>query len=125
MSRSWLYARFWLASAVAPGALILLGWLAGLFQLRRVLMHGDVSAGRVLGVRPVRWILPEMLVVQYEFRDHRATIRRNRHWVRAHGALGSRLLHHPSPRVNDALPVLHDRRLPQWNRILLPQDFLA
>jgi hypothetical protein len=24
----------------------------------------------------------------------------------------------------EAMPVLHDRRLPQWNRMVLPQDFL-
>lgn len=122
--RAWLYPRFWLAFAVVPGALILLGWLAGVFQLRQVLMHGDVSVGRVLSVQRVRWLVPEMLVVAYEFRDHRATVRKNRHWVRARGALGHRLLHARRPLGSEALPVLHDRRLPQWNRILLPQDFL-
>ena len=121
MHRSWLYPRFWLGAMVVPGALTLLGWLSGLFQLRQVLVHGDVSVGRVVEVQPVPWILPEMLRVSYEFRDHRATIRRNRHWVRARGALGSRL---KRGEHGDALPVLHDRRLPQWNRMLLPADFL-
>jgi len=122
--RSWLYPRFWFVYAVVPGALLLLGWLAGVFQLRQVLVHGDVSTGRVLAVKPVRWILPEMLQVSYEFRDRRATIRKNRHWVRARGALGQRLLRSKSPSRNEELPVLHDRRLPHWNRILLSQDFL-
>ena len=25
----------------------------------------------------------------------------------------------------ESLPVLHDRRVPPWNRSLLPEDFLA
>ena len=24
----------------------------------------------------------------------------------------------------ESLPVLHDRRMPHWNRVLLPEDFL-
>jgi hypothetical protein len=122
--RRWLYARFWIAILVVPGALILLSWLTAMFQLRQVLVHGDVSVGRVLNVQRVRYILPEMLAVTYEFRDHRAMMRKNRHWVRVRGTLGNRLrnwsVHNPS----EALPVLHDRRFPQWNRMLLPQDFL-
>lgn len=122
--RQWLYARFWLLALVVPGALILLAWLTGVFQLRQVLVHGDVSVGRVLAVTPVRWVLPEMLRVQYEFRDHRARVRKNRHWVRAHGALGRRLTAPSRARHKDGLPVLHDRRLPHWNRLLLAEDCL-
>ena len=122
--RRWLYAQFWIVALVIPGALILLSWLTAMFQLRQVLVHGDVSVGRVIVVLPVRYVLPEMLSVRYEFRDHRAQMRKNRHWVRARGALGQRLrnwsIHNPS----EALPVLHDRKFPQWNRLLLPQDFL-
>mgnify|MGYP007073185054 CR=1 FL=1 len=124
--RRWLYARFWLVAMVVPGALILMAWLAGVFQLRQVLVHGDVSVGHVLEVHPVRFVLPEMLVVTYEFRDHHAKVRRNRHWVRTHGALGARLRRGPQGAHGrfEPLPVLHDRRLPQWNRLLLPADFL-
>ena len=123
IDRQWLHARFWFAAMVIPGALILLGWLAGMFQLRHVLVHGDVSVGRVITVERVPYVLPEMLRVGYEFRDHRAVVRRNRHWVRARGELGQRLILR-GPQRDDALPVLHDRRLPQWNRLLLPGDFL-
>lgn len=122
--RRWLYARFWLVVMVVPGALILLAWLAGLLQLRQVLVYGDVSVGRVLSVEPVRWVLPEMLRVQYEFRDHRARLRRNRHWVRSHGALGRRLQRREHRQRDESLPVLHDRRVPHWNRLLLSEDFL-
>ena len=65
-----------------------------------------------------------MLSVSYEFRDHRAGTRKNRHWVRARGALGQRLRNWSVHNPTEALPVLHDRRFPQWNRLLLPQDFL-
>lgn len=122
--RRWLYAQFWIGVMVVPGALILLAWLTAMFQLRQVLVHGDVSVGRVLKVRAVRYVLPEMLLVAYEFRDHRAQMRKNRHWVRARGALGVRLAKWSTTDGSEALPVLHDRRFPQWNRLLLPQDFL-
>ena len=122
--RRWLYAQFWIIAMIIPGCLLLLTWLTAMFQLRQVLVHGDVSVGRVLQVRPVRYVLPEMLMVAYDFRDHRAKVRKNRHWVRAHGALGRRLANWQATDRSEALPVLHDRRFPHWNRLLLPQDFL-
>lgn len=124
MDRGYLHPQFWLAAVVAPGALLLLGWLAGAFQLRHVLVHGDVSVGYVTDVEPVPLVLPQMLRVDYRFRDHRAIARRNVHWVRVHGELGARLrAAHPELGV-EPLPVLHDRRQPQHSRLLLPQDFL-
>ncbi len=124
IDRQWLHARFWLVALTVPGGLILLGWLAAVLQLRRVLMHGDVSPGLVHRVVPVRLVLPEMLRVDYTFRDHHAITRHNRHWVRRHGELGARLLEQSESGRYEEMPVLHDRRLPQWNRMLLPQDFL-
>jgi hypothetical protein len=120
----WTHARFWLGLLAVPGALLLLGWLAGVFQLRQVLLHGDVSIGQVERIQPIRLLLPEMLRVDYTFRDHRARIRHGRHWVRLHGELGARLLAQLGSGQLEAMPVLHDRRLPQWNRMVLPQDFL-
>ncbi|HEX6812502.1 MAG TPA: hypothetical protein VF384_12830 [Planctomycetota bacterium] len=122
--RAWLQARFWIGTMVVPGVVILLGWLAGFFQLRQVLVHGDVSVGRVTAIANVRFVLPEMLRVTYEFRDHRAVTRVNSHWVRVHGPLGSRLVRQMHTGWLEPMPVLHDRRLPQWNRMLLPGDFL-
>jgi len=124
IDRRWLYAQFWIVVLITPGALILMGWLAGVLQLRQVLAHGDVSVGKVLDVRSVRFVLPEMLQVTYEFRDHRAKARKNRHWVRARGALGGRLQKWSADGPQLALPVLHDRRIAQWNRMLLSEDFL-
>ncbi len=120
-----LQPRFWLGLFAIPGALLLLGWLAGAFQLRQVLVHGDVSVGRLCGIDTVAYVLPQMLRVTYEFRDHRATARRNRHWVRAHGQLGARLARQMANGDFEPMPVLHDRRLPQWSRLVLPGDFLS
>ena len=124
IDRRWLYARFWIVILVVPGALILLGWLTGVAQLRQVLAHGDVSVGSVLAVEPVPHLLPQTLRVTYAFRDHRAQLRKNRHWVRARGALGGRLRAWTPDARAESLPVLHDRRMPHWNRVLLPEDFL-
>jgi hypothetical protein len=123
IDRAFLQPRFWLTLLVAPGALFLLGWLAGLFQLRQVLVHGDVSIGHVERVAPVRFLVPEMLRVDYTFRDHRAAIRHQRHWVRRHGDLGVRLAMLMQNDGHEDMPVLHDRRLPQWNRMVVPADF--
>lgn len=124
LQRDWLRARFWLAALTLPGGLLLLGWLTGVFQLRQVLVHGDAAIGLVHRVRRVAWLLPEMLAVDYTFRDHHAVVRHGRHWVRAHGELGARLLRMMDAGRYEELPVLHDRRFPHWNRMLLPQDFL-
>lgn len=121
----WCRPQLWLSVVAVPGLLILLGWLAGAFQLRHVIVHGDVSVGRILAIQPVPHVLPEMLRVAYSFRDHRAVLRTGRHWVRRHGALGRRLYQVLEKGTDEPLPVLHDRRLPQWNRLLLPDDFLA
>ncbi len=122
--RQWLRAKFWITVLATPGALLLLGWLAGVFQLRRVLVHGDVSVGVVHAVRAVPWLLPEMLRVDYTFRDHHAKTRHNHQWVRTHGELGARLLQQQRAGRYEEMPVLHDRAMPWWNRMLLPQDFL-
>ena len=122
--REWLWARFWIAVMAVPGALLLLGWLAGFFKLRQMLVNGDVSVGRVTSIANVRFVLPEMLRVTYEFRDHHAVVRVNSHWVRLHGHLGARLVRQMHTGWFEPMPVLHDRRMPQWNRMLLPRDFL-
>lgn len=125
MDRAWLRARFWLVAFAVPGGLLFLGWLAGAFQLHKVLVHGDVAVGTIHRVTVVPLLLPQMLAVDYTFRDHRATTRHNRHWVRMHGALGARLVEQLDSRRFEEMPVLHDRALPQWNRMVLPDDFLA
>lgn len=127
---AWLEPRFWLGLLAMPGAVLLLGWTAGAFRLRHVAVHGDVSVGRIVAVEAIPLVLPQMLRVTYEFRDHRATVRRGRHWVRRRGPLGDRLAVawlaslRPSART-EPLPVLHDRRSPDQNRLLLPLDFVA
>lgn len=123
VDRSFLQPQFWLGLLAVPGALLLLGWLAGVFQLRQVLVHGDVSIGQVERVAPIPMLLPEMLRVDYTFRDHRAAFRHQRHWVRRHGELGVRLQQQLETGTFEQMPVLHDRRLPQWNRMVVPGDF--
>lgn len=119
----WLQPGCWFGAMVVPGALLLLGWLAGVFQLRSVLVHGDVSVAEVQSVRRLPYVLPEMLSVRYTFRDHRAKPRSGAHWVRAHSRLGERLERQLVTGFVERLPVLHDRRQPQWNRLLSAQDF--
>lgn len=124
MDRGYLHPQFWFTTVVAPGVALLIAWLVGAFQLRHVLVHGDVSVGHVIATAPVPLVLPQMLLVEYQFRDHRAIARRNRHWVRVHGELGARLLQGPLAGSVEPLPVLHDRLQPNHSRMLLPQDFL-
>ncbi len=125
ISVAWCEPERWIGTLAVPGMLVLLGWLASVFQLRQVVVHGDVSVGQIVALEPVPFVLPQMWRVTYEFRDHRATPRRGRHWVRRHGELGQRLERLHASGRREALPVLHDRRLPQWNRLLLPSDFFA
>lgn len=125
LDRVWLRPAFWLAVLAAPGALVLLVWLAGFVVLRRVLEHGDATVGRVVGIHEVVLVVPEMLRVTYEFRDHRAVLRVGSHWVRTRGDLGARLLQQRRAEKFEALPVLHDRAVPRWNRLILPADFLV
>jgi hypothetical protein len=122
VAKAWLDPGLWFATLVVPGLLLLLGWLAGVFHLRHIVVHGDVSVATVLQIERLRWVLPATLSVRYSFKDHRAILRRGRHWVRVRGPLGQRLLswHGDGPQT---LPVLHDRRYPQWNRLAVAPDF--
>jgi hypothetical protein len=124
VARIWLHPGLWFATMVVPGFLVFLGWLAGVLHLRHVVVHGDVGVATVLQLTRVRWVLPDTLAVRYSFRDHRAVLRHGRHWVRAHGALGQRLANW---RGDGALlmPVLHDRRFPQWSRLAVATDFAS
>jgi len=125
VDRVWLRPSFWLALLVVPGAVLLLVWFGGFAVLRRVLELGDATVGRVVAIHEVVLVVPEMLRVTYEFRDHRAVVRVGSHWVRLRGALGERLLRQLRAERFEAMPVLHDRRVPQWNRLILPADFLV
>jgi hypothetical protein len=113
----------WLVSVVVPGLLLGLGWFAGVFHLRHILAHGDVSVAQVLSVERVRFCLPETWSVRFSFKDHHAHERTSRHWVRAHSALGGRLRTMARHGTFERLPVLHDRRFPQHCRLVLPDDF--
>jgi hypothetical protein len=124
VERAWLQWENWLLVVVGPGAVVLLGWLAGFLRLRSVLVHGDVAVGTVLGVSPVRFVLPEMLRVVFVFRDHHAATQRGSHWVRVHSGLGRRLAQQLRAGRFEPMPVLHDRRFPRGGRMLVPQDFL-
>ena len=114
----------WLLVTAVPGCLLLLGWLASVFHLRRVIAYGDVGVATVTGIAPVRFVLPAVLRVDYEFKDHRAATRHGRHWVRVHGALGIRLQRALQGCRIERVPVLHDRRHPQWSRLAQGEDFV-
>lgn len=111
------------ALLVVPGLLLGVAWLAGVMRLRTVLMHGDVGTATILEVRRVRFCLPESLSVKFCFKDRRAVDRTSRHWVRLHSPLGHRLMAMQTSGRSDKVPVLHDRRVPQHCRLVLPADF--
>jgi hypothetical protein len=113
----------WLVAVVVPGLLLGLLYFAGVFHLRHILAHGDVSVAQVLSVQRVRFCLPETWSVRFSFRDHHAHERTSRHWVRAHSNLGNRLRTMARHGTFERLPVLHDRRFPQHCRLVLPDDF--
>ena len=104
--------------SVLPGFLILLLYFTGALRFRHVLRHGDVAVAHVTGVRHVRFVLPEMLSVDYEFRDHRARWRSAWHWVREHSELGGRLREGAHE-----LPVVHHRMRPWQSRLVEPGQF--
>jgi len=122
----WLRPATWLGLLVFPGFLALMLWLQGAFDLRRMLAQGDVAVAEILEVKRVLWVVPGMLSVCYRYRDHRASQRLGRQWVRIRSPLGHRL----APDVSretiggaERLPVLHHRRWPQFSRLALPGDF--
>jgi hypothetical protein len=114
------FARDWFGWVVAPGLCALLLWFGSVLRLRHLLAHGDVAAVEILSARAVRGVIPNMLAVQFQFRDHRAELRRGRHWVRQRSALGVRLGDEPR-----RLAVVHDRRHPRRCRLVLASDFHA
>jgi len=122
----WLRPGPWFVVIVVPGLLAGLGYLAGVFHLHRVLVHGDVTVAQVLSVRRVPFCLPETWSVRFSFRDHHARERISRHWVRAHSPIGARLQQldeHGTAKLR--VPVLHDRRWPQYCRLVVAGDFAA
>lgn len=114
----------WLGIMVMPGLFLMFGYVTGTFRLRQVLVHGDVSTGKLLTTRPIRGVIPDSLLITFEFRDHRAVLRRGRHWVRARSSLGQLARRQVETGWFEPLPVLHDRKMSQWNRMVLAEDFL-
>jgi hypothetical protein len=110
----------WLRVVVLPGLLALAAWWLGVLRMRRMLQNGIVAVAEVRDVRKVRVPAPEVLRVDFQFRDHHARVRHGRHWVRAHSALGQRLARNPA-----RLTVVHDRVRPRRCRLVLPEDFRA
>jgi hypothetical protein len=110
----------WLRAVVLPGLVALVLWWLGVLQMRRMLQNGIVAVAEVRALRKVRLVAPEMLRVEFQFRDHHARVRTGHHWVRAHSALGQRLARNPA-----RLTVVHDRARPRRCRLVLPEDFRA
>jgi hypothetical protein len=113
----------WLWTLVVPGFFLGIVYGLGVLRLRRILNTGDVGIARLRGVRRIRFILPEMWLVEFQFRDRNALEKTTRHWVRAHSGLGARL-----QRIRDGsdegIPVLHDRNKARLCRLALPEDFI-
>ena len=94
------------------GVLLVLLWLQGAHDLRRMMATGDVAAAEPLQVERVAWVIPVMLRARYRFRDRHAQWCEGRHWVPARSALGIRLTSDPSQ-----LAVVHDRSHPAHSRL--------
>lgn len=114
----------WFALTIVPGCLALLAYAASFMHVRNVLAHGDVGVALIGSARRIPLVIPAMLDVRYRFRDHRANECKGRHWVRVHGELGRRILDQLRG-GSDVLPVVHDRKWPQYSRLVLPCDFEA
>ena len=119
-----LQPETWFALTIVPGCLALLAYAAGSMHVRSVLAHGDVGVALIGSARRIPLVIPAMLDVRYRFRDHRAKECKGRHWVRVHGELGRRIMEHLQGST-DVLPVVHDRKWPQYSRLVLPTDFEA
>ena len=109
-----------LGLVVLPGLLLLLLWLQGALDLKRMMENGDAAVAHVDEVEHVGYVVPVMLRVRYRFRDTRAAWRQGVHWVRARSPLGVRL-----EGGSDRPVVLHDRVHPQHSRLVTSADFVA
>jgi hypothetical protein len=112
----------WLWILVLPGFGFGIVYLLGVLHLRRILVHGDVGIAAILRVRKVPFVLPEMWMVQFRFRDRHANELTSQHWVRAHSRLGARL-RRAADGSGESIPVLHERNAPKRCRLVLPEDF--
>ncbi len=104
----------------APGLLLLLLWAAGVWRQQRMLAAGDVTVALPTRIERVAGIVPVTLRVHYRFRDHNARWCEGWHWVRARSELGGRLT-----AMRRELVLVHDRRRPELNRLVIASDFHA
>lgn len=112
--------RFFFWTLLAPGLLFVTIWLLGVWQLRRMMRHGDIATADVMAIEPLRYVLPTMFRVVYGYRDHHATQRVVSHWVRARSVLGVRLLTHPK-----RIAVVHSRGGGGASRLVMADDFVV
>lgn len=113
---NWVRPAFWFT--VVPGAVCLLLWLFGVLRIRRTLIEGDAAIAQIDSIRPVRWLVPSMLSVQFSFRDHNANEQRGSHWVRERSRAGQRLLRRP-----EFAAVIHCRERPNRHRLVSVDQF--
>ncbi|MCC6671336.1 MAG: hypothetical protein IT458_09760 [Planctomycetes bacterium] len=104
---------------VLPGVFVLLVWLLGVVEARRLLAEGDAAAVEIVTLRLLPGVVPGVLLVRYRFRDRRAVVRSAAAWVRARSALGQRLQDEPRHVV-----AIHDRGRPERSRLAIAGDFL-
>lgn len=113
----WARPGLYMGLIVAPGCLLLMMWLSGTFELRRLMAEGDISLAEVTDSRLIG-MAPPMLLVSYRYRDHRANVRTARHRVRTQSELGVRLR-----RGEHRFPVAVHRRWPEMSRLVVAADF--
>ena len=95
-------------------------WLCAVWRLRRLMVHGDIAVGTILGSKHLPNVMPTMLRVDYSYRDHNAGEKTASHWVRARSALGERITKNPRQ-----IAVLHDRRGRGVSRLVMADDFVV
>ncbi|MHC5062496.1 MAG: DUF3592 domain-containing protein [Planctomycetota bacterium] len=109
---------FWIL--VLPGILCLLYWFVVVIRLRHLLSSGDVAVAEILDLRLLPFIIPNMLIVHYSFRDRTAQLCTGGHWVRERSLLGKRL-----GEGSSRLAVIHKRQDPRRSRLVCPAEFLG
>jgi len=102
------------------GVLALLLWLRLAVAQRRLLRDGRLVVADVVATRPIKWLLPRQLAVEFRYRDLADRLHHGRQWCRARSALGQAL-----QSGQDRVAVVHDEGRPEASALATPDRFAA